>query len=80
MADVKLEKAQTFLLPDGSVFNSLESKLNKDGQEYKLSNQSSILLKHFLRKENHCLSPADIDQELWYGKGTTDQLYKAIQR
>ena len=80
VADVKIEKAQTFLLPDGSVFNSLESKLNKDGQEYKLSNQSSILLKLFLRKENHCLSPADIDQELWNGKGTTDQLYKAIQR
>ena len=80
VADVKIEKAQTFLLPDGSVFDSLESKLIKDGQEYKLSNQSSILLKLFLRKENHCLSPADIDQELWNGKGTTDQLYKAIQR
>ena len=80
VADVKIEKAQTFLLPDGSVFNSLESKLAKDGQEYKLSNQSSILLKLFLRKENLCLSPADIDQELWNGKGTTDQLYKAIQR
>ena len=80
VADVKIEKAQTFLLPDGSVFDSLESKLTKDGQEYKLSNQSSILLKLFLRKENLCLSPADIDQELWNGKGTTDQLYKAIQR
>ena len=80
VADVKIDKAQTFLLPDGSVFNSLEGKLTKDGQEYKLSNQSSILLKLFLRKENHRLSPADIDQELWYGKGTTDQLYKAIQR
>ena len=80
VADVKIEKAQTFLLPDGSVFDSLESKLTKDGQEYKLSNQSSILLKLFLRKESHRLSPADIDQELWNGKGTADQLYKAIQR
>lgn len=80
VADVKIEKAQTFLLPDGSVFNSHESKLTKNGQEYKLSNQSSILLRLFLRKENHRLSPVDIDQELWNGKGTTDQLYKAIQR
>ncbi len=80
VADVKIEKAQTFLLPDGSVFNSLESTLTKGGQQYRLSNQSAILLKLFLRKDNHRLASADIDQELWNGKGSTDQLYKAIQR
>ena len=80
VADVKLEKAQTFLLPDGSVFDSLESTLTKGDQQYRLSNQSAILLKLFLRKSNHRLSSADIDLELWNGKGTADQLYTAIQR
>ena len=80
VADVKIEKAQTFLLPDGSVFDSLESTLTKGDQQHKFSNQSSILLKLFLRKDNHRLSSADIDRELWNGKGTADQLYKAIQR
>lgn len=80
VADVKLEKAQTFLLPDGSVFDSFECTLTKGDQQHKFSNQSSILLKLFLRKDDHRLSSADIDQELWNGKGTADQLYKAIQR
>ena len=80
VADVKIDKAQTFLLPDGSVFDSLESTLTKGDQQHKLSNQSAILLKLFLRKDNHRLSSVDIDQELWNGKGTADQLYKAIQR
>ena len=80
VADVKLEKAQTFLLPDGSVFDSFECTLTKGDQQYRLSNQSAILLKLFLRKSNHRLSSADIDLELWNGKGTADQLYKAIQR
>ena len=80
VADVKLEKAQTFLLPDGSVFDSFECTLTKGDQQHKFSNQSSILLKLFLCKDDHRLSSADIDQELWNGKGTADQLYKAIQR
>ena len=80
VADVKIEKAQTFLLPDGSVFDSFECTLTKGDQQHKLSNQSAILLKLFFRKDNHRLSSADIDRELWNGKGTADQLYKAIQR
>ena len=80
VADVKIDKAQTFLLPDGSVFDSFECTLTKGEQQHKFSNQSAILLKLFLRKDNHRLSSADIDQELWNGKGTADQLYKAIQR
>lgn len=80
VADVKIEKAQTFLLPDGSVFDFFAGTLKKEGSIYTLTPQSAALLKLFLRKENHCLSSADIDQGLWNGKGTTDQLYKAIQR
>lgn len=80
VADVKIEKAQTFLLPDGSVFDFFAGTLKKDASIYTLTPQSAALLKLFLRKENHCLSSADIDQGLWNGKGTTDQLYKAIQR
>ena len=42
--------------------------------------QSIILLKLFLRKENHSLSSLEIEQELWDGKGSADRLHKAIQR
>ena len=80
VADVKIEKAQTFLLPDGSVFDSFEKKLIKDGQEYKLPNQASILLKLFLRKDDHRLSSADIEEELWGNNGSADKMHKALQR
>lgn len=80
VADVKIEKAQTFLLPDGSVFDFFAGTLNKEGSIYTLTPQSAALFKLFLHKENHCLSSADIDQGLWNGKGSNDQLYKAIQR
>lgn len=80
VADVKIDKAKTFLLPDGSMFDSFSGILTKGDVSKQLPPQSAVLLKLFLRKENHHLSPAEIEQELWPGGGTTDQLHKAIQR
>ena len=80
VADVEIEKAKTFRLQDGTLFDTFSGTLTKEGLSKQLPPQSVLLLKLFLRKENHHLSPSEIDQELWKGHGTTDQLHKAIQR
>ena len=80
VADVEIEKAKTFRLQDGSLFDTFSGTLTKGGLSKQLPPQSVLLLKLFLRKENHHLSPSEIDQELWKGQGTTDQLHKAIKR
>ena len=80
VADVEIEKAKTFRLQDGTLFDTFSGTLTKEGLSKQLPPQSVLLLKLFLRKENHHLSPSEIDQELWKGQGTTDQLHKAIQR
>lgn len=80
VADVRIDKAKMFLLPDGSMFDSFSGTLTKGGVSKQLPPQSAVLLKLFLRKENHHLSTAEVEQELWAGRGTTDQLHKAIQR
>ena len=58
----------------------LIQELTKEGLTKQLPPQSAILLKQFLRKENHCLSSSEIEHELWNGRGSTDQLRQAIQR
>ena len=80
VADVKIDQAKTFLLPDGSLFDSFTGVLTRGDASKQLPPQSIVLLKLFLRKENHQLSPTEIEAELWNGGGTTDQLHKAIQR
>ena len=80
VVDVQIDKAKIFRLQDGSLFNSFSGTLTKEGLSKQLPPQSALLLKLFLQKEKHHLSPSEIDQELWKGQGTTDQLHKAIQR
>ncbi len=80
VADVKIGDAKIFLLPDGSLFDSFSGVLSKGEFSRQLPPQSIILLKLFLRKENHSLSSLEIEQELWDGKGSADRLHKAIQR
>ena len=80
VADVAIEKAKVYLLPDGSLFDSFTGTLTKGDLSKQLPPQSCVLLKLFLRKENNRLSASEIEQELWKGQGTTDQLRKAIQR
>lgn len=80
VADVAIEEAKVYQLPDGSLFDSFTGTLTKGNLSKQLPPQSCILLKLFLRKENNRLSASEIEQELWKGQGTTDQLRKAIQR
>ena len=80
VADVQINKADVYQLPDGSLFDSFSGTLVKDGISKQLPPQSVLLLKLFLRKDNHRLSTNEIEQELWNGQGSADKIHKAIQR
>ena len=80
VADVTIDKAKVFQLPDGSLFDSFAGTITKEGFIHTLPPQSALLLKLFLRKENHRLSTAEIEHELWNGNGTIDKIHKVIQR
>lgn len=80
LADVQVEKAKLYKLPDGMLFDSLSCSLKKDGIVYNISPQSANLLKLFLRKELHRVKAEDIDDYLWGGKGSNDQLRNAVYR
>ena len=80
VADVAIDEAKVYQLPDGSLFDSFTGTLTKGNLSKQLPPQSGILLKLFLRKENNRLSASEIEQKLWNGQSTTDQLHKAIQR
>lgn len=80
VADVTIDKAVVCRLSEGLLFDSFAGTLLQGNIIYTLSPQSAALLKLFLRKENHRLSLTEIEEGLWKGKATTDQLYKAIQR
>ena len=80
VADVTIDKAKIYRLPDGSWFNVSECTLAKGDIIHTLPPQSSLLLKLFVRKENLYLSTAEIDKGLWNGKGSIDNIHKVIQR
>ena len=80
VADVSIDKAQVYELPDGSLFDSFSGTVTKGSSVYTLPPQSTLLLRLFLRKKNHHLSTAEIEQELWNGNGSTDKIHKVIQR
>ena len=80
VADVSIEKAKIYQLPDGSLFDTFVGTLTKKGLTKQLPPQSMILLRLFLSKESHRLSSSEIEQELWNGRGTAEKLRQAIQR
>ena len=80
VAYVAIDKAKIYQLPDGSVFDSFAGTLTKDDLIHTLPPQSALLLRLFLRKENHRLSTTEIEQELWNGQGSVDKIHKVIQR
>ena len=80
VADVSIDKAKIYLLPDYSLFDSFAGTITKGNLIHTLPPQSSLLLKLFLRKENHCLTTTEIEQDLWNGNGSIDKIHKAIQR
>lgn len=80
VANISVDKAKIYYLPDGSWFEASECTLKKGELTHLLPPQSALLLKLFLRKEDLYLSHAEIDEGLWNGKGTIDNIHKVIQR
>ena len=80
VADVTIDKAKIYQLPDGILFDSFAGTLTKEDFVHTIPPHSALLLKLFLRKGNHRLTTDEIEQELWNGSGTIDRIHKAIQR
>ena len=70
VADVPIEKAKVYRLPDGTVFDTFAGTLVKGEMKTSLSPQSNILLKLFVRTSDYQVTAEEIDLRLWIGKGT----------
>lgn len=80
VADVPIEKAKVYRLPDGTVFDTFAGTLVRGEEKTSLSPQSVNLLKLFVRTADFQAAVEEIDSRLWYGKGSKEQLRTAIFR
>lgn len=80
VADVPIEKAKVYRLPDGTVFDTFAGTLVRGEEKTSLSPQSVNLLKLFVRTSHYRATTEEIDSRLWYGKGSKEQLRSAIFR
>ena len=80
VADVPIEKAKIYQLPDGTVFDTFAGTLVRGREKTSLSPQSVNLLKLFVRTSDYRVTAEDIDSHLWNGKGSKEQLRNAISR
>ena len=80
VADVPIEKAKVYRLPDGTVFDTFAGTLVKGEMKTSLSPQSNILLKLFVRTSNYQVTAEEIDLRLWNGKGSKEQFRTAMSR
>ena len=80
VADVPIEKAKIYQLPDGTVFDTFAGTLIRGEGKTSLSPQSVNLLKLFVRTSDYRATAEEIDSHLWNGKGSKEQLRNAISR
>lgn len=80
VADVPIERAKVYQLPDGTVFDTFAGTLARDEKKTSLSPQSVNLLKLFVRTSHYRVTAEEIDLHLWNGKGSKEQLRNAIFR
>ena len=80
VADVPIEKAKVYRLPDETVFDTFAGTLVRGEEKTSLSPQSVYLLKLFVRTSHYRATTEEIDSRLWYGKGSKEQLRTAIFR
>ena len=80
VADVHINKADVFRLPDGTLFDSFAKVLSKDGIQHNIQPQTASLLKLFLSKSDLKVTSEEICWGLWKAKQEKDKLYSAIRR
>ena len=80
VADVPIEKAKVYRLPDGTVFDTFAGTLAKGELKTSLPPQSVILLKLFVRTSDYQVTAEEIDLRLWNGKGSKEQFRTAMSR
>jgi len=80
VADVHINKADVFRLPDGTLFDSFAKVLSKDGIQHNIQPQTASLLKLFLSKSDLKVTSEEICWGLWKAKREKDKLYSAIRR
>ena len=80
VADVHINKADVFKLPDGTLFDSFSKVLSKGGVRHNIQPQSVSLLKLFLSRSDLKVTSEEISWELWQEKREKDKLYSAIRR
>ena len=68
VADVPIEKAKVYRLPDETVFDTFAGTLDRGEEKTSLSPQSVNLLKLFVRTSHYRATAEEIDSCLWYGK------------
>ena len=80
VADVPIEKAKIYQLPDGTVFDTFAGTLVRGMEKTSLAPQAVNLLKLFVRTSDYRVTAEDRDSHLWNGKGSKEQLRNAISR
>ena len=80
LVNVKMEKAQAFEFPDGTIFNAFECTIERDGLQQHLQPQSVSLLKLFLSTSDYKVTSDEICIKLWGDVTHTERLYSAIRR
>ena len=80
VADARLSDAKIYQLGNGAVYDVFSQTIRRGGAVSKLAPQSANLFLLFLREPEHQVTTDEIDQYLWRGKGTKEQLHTAIRR
>ena len=80
VADVMMDKAGVYKLPDGTLFDSFAGSLNKDGVQQRLQPQSASLLKFLLSKNGNKATSEEICMKLWGDNQHSYRLHSATNR
>ncbi len=80
IADVQIDKANVFKLPDGTLFDSFAKFLSKGEIRHSIQPQSVSLLKLFLSRSDYRVTSTEISMELWKEEREKEKLYSAVRR
>ena len=80
VADAQIADAKIYQLGDGAVYDVFSRTVQKGSAVSKLAPQSGALFLLFLRTPEHRVTVDEIDQRLWNGQGSKEQLHSSVRR